>query len=422
MRIVAAFLLAALANAQSELPREVLDLAHIRAKMRDNLARVPRYTCLETIERSHRAPRQPEFHRIDRLRFDVTTIGDQEFYSWPGAPRFDGDSLDLVGSGAISDGEFTAHANNVFLNPATQVQFAGEESFNGRRALKYDFQLAAFASHWTIRYADRSGIVAERGSFWADAATLDLLRLEVHAFDIPLAIRATAAAIRIDYGKVEIGGVEILLPRSAQMQMTEPEGDDRNAAEFSECRPYTTESELRFGDSAPDVPPARSAVPPHELRSGVDIAIELTEPIDSRSAVEGDAITARTAAEVRATRRVLIPKGATVRGRIRRLETYSDPVPHFIVGLEFFAVESGANLWKFRGALERADPVAGFAWTLSTKRGEFEDFGRRFGTQQEIKGQTLSTTSLPGVGTFFMEGAHFRLPVGFHMLWRSVGR
>src|SRR5438045_2730322 len=68
---------------------ERLLLAQIKAKMADNLARLPNYTCLQTIERSHRDARKKRFERQDLVRLEVALVGGRERFAWPGANRID---------------------------------------------------------------------------------------------------------------------------------------------------------------------------------------------------------------------------------------------------------------------------------------------------------------------------------------------
>ncbi len=61
-------------------------LSQIKAKMADNLSRLPNYTCLQTIERSHRDARKKRFERQDLVRLEVALVGGRELFAWPGAP------------------------------------------------------------------------------------------------------------------------------------------------------------------------------------------------------------------------------------------------------------------------------------------------------------------------------------------------
>jgi hypothetical protein len=103
----------------------------------------------------------------------------------------------------------------------------------------------------------------------------------------------------------------------------------------------------------------------------------------------GDLITATLQWEVRHQNKSLVPKGALLKGRIRRLEKYSAPTPHFIVGLEFSELEFDGRHARFFGQLKRIAPVPGLS-------------------------------SAPSVATFFIQGTRFRLPQGLQMLWQTI--
>jgi hypothetical protein len=423
---VIVLLLSALVEAQSELPREVLDLSRIKAKMNENLDRLPDYTSLETINRSHRASAASVFRHLDTVRVEVARIGEREFYSWPGARRFEGNVADLVHSGTTSSGEFASHAHSLFANAATQIRYVGPELFKGRRALKYDYRLASFASGWTLTFVEHSGTVAAYGSFRADAETLDLLQLEARADEIPADLPYTAASSEIDYGKVRIGEVDVLLPQRARLSLSKRDGEDRNEVGFSQCRAYSTQSAIHF-DAEPVAESVQpSIVPEFALAPNIPISLQLMEAIDSNSAAEGDMITARVVGDAKLKGQIIVPRGALVKGRIRRLESYAESPAHFIVGLEFMEIDFGSSRGIFNGRLEQIDPLPGLSWVLSTKKGRawpessWQDASSRAaGGIQILQGETLSTAELPGVGTFFMQGTHFRLPEGLRMNWRT---
>ncbi len=420
-------LLPVLAQAPSDLPRDVIVLAQIRARMRGDLERLPHYTCLETIERSRREGKQPDFRLVDTLRVEVTRIGQEESYSWPGASRFSDSIDDIVHSGTISTGEFSGHAFNVFSNSASQIRYAGGEPLKGRPALKYNYTIAAFASGWKLVYAGQSAVVAESGSFWADPDTLELVRLVSKAEQISPEFPITSASSQVDYAKMQVGDSGLLLPQSALVLTSNRNGENRNDVEFSQCRPYLTESSIRFDDAGSAEVPKPAAEEDLQLAPGISIAMELTQAI-SESAVEGDPVTARVSSDARLKNQVVIPTGALVRGRIRRMERYSNPVPHFIVGVEFIAIEAPPRRWVFHGTLERIDPVPGLSWFLSIGEGReskpnFLDShaGLMEWTWSSYKKETVYSGEAPGTGTFLVEGTRFRLPEGLHMTWRTLG-
>ena len=58
---------------------------------------------------------------------------------------------------------------------------------------------------------------------------------------------------------------------------------------------------------------------------------------------------------------MLVPKGALVSGRLRRLEKYTDESPYFVVGLEFSEVNFPGNRARFFAELEQITSPAGLA-------------------------------------------------------------
>jgi len=115
----------------------------------------------------------------------------------------------------------------------------------------------------------------------------------------------------------------------------------------------------------------------------------------------------------------MVPKGAVLRGRIRRLERYSIPTGHYIVGLEFTELEFPGHQARFFGEMDYVDPVPGLKWFVTTSRMktlELADGGRITSSESE----KYWTVQMPGASTFFVEGSKFRLPEGLHMTWRAL--
>jgi hypothetical protein len=134
----------------------------------------------------------------------------------------------------------------------------------------------------------------------------------------------------------------------------------------------------------------------------LQIAVKLRSRISGDVAV-GTLIDGVVASNVTAKGSVLIPEGSALRGRIRRMERYTDPFPYFVVGLEFTEVELRGVRHLFYADLVDFDPVPGLSQGLSTKNATTTIanpllFGNQ-STRQTI--ESLSLPSLPGVATFF---------------------
>jgi hypothetical protein len=100
---------------------------------------------------------------------------------------------------------------------------------------------------------------------------------------------------------------------------------------YAACREYHGEATIRFGDE----PAAITTVQERDTRAhatlpaGLSFSLALAASIDTETAAAGDVFTGKVRKAVRVHRsdEVLIPEGATVRGRIVRMRHWLD-LPH----------------------------------------------------------------------------------------------
>ena len=401
---------AAAAGAQ-QLPPETVKLARIRQKAADQLSSLPDYTCLETVERTWRAPGWRSFTPIDVVRFEVAHVGGRELYAWPGARQLNEVTLSsMIGFGATASGDFALRAKNIFLSRAPIFRYVGEENLGAWRTLRYDYRISLLSSTSTVSNLGRSAYVAYHGSFWADAETLELIRITSSADDIPPELEVASTFTQLDYGKLQIADSDVLLPRRAEIRMVSPFGDEsRNVTAFSQCRKYVASSAVSF-----EPPPARvaagksRAVTEIELPAGLFLEIALQTPIDSKTSAVGDLLEAKLQTNVIYQEKVLAPAGAVVRGRVRRLEKLRGWDNVFLVGLEFNELEFPNFRARFQARLRDTEERPGLTWQLpaGTPYGGIYQTGLR---------------ELPNVSTFFVRRSRVQLPQGFRMVWRTTG-
>ena len=108
-------------------------------------------------------------------------------------------------------------------------------------------------------------------------------------------------------------------------------------------------------------------------------------------------ISAKVHSDVKHKGVVIVPKGALVSGRLRRLEKYTDESPYFVVGLEFSEVDFPGNRVRFFAELQQIAPPAG---------------------RERIA--KMPSSHLPGVGTVSVRGGALRLAAGLHMVWKTM--
>lgn len=412
------------APAQSALPPEVLNLSKIRRQAAAAVMQAPNYACLETVERYARDNAKSKWRQLDTLLLEVGMIGGKEIHSWPGEESFEDIAPgEIISSGMVSTGEFSQLLRAVFVGGTSVIRWHGEEEVSGRRALRYDYTMPLNGYRSRVTLSTGSGDVSLKGSFWADAETFELLRLDSESDEVPPMLPLASMQSRINYGRMMVHGRTVWFPQSAEMRMATLSGEEtRNRIEFSHCREYSGESKLSFEEVTPQT--AVAPVERIELPAGVALDLRLETAIDSSVVRVGDVMTARLASDAVHKKKVLIPAGAVVKGRLRRLERSEEIKPHYVVGLEFSTIDTGRAVARFYGELESVQKVAGLARTLSTSSAKSVNFAGGMVTQG-LRVDTTSTSTLhyreiPGVGSFYMIGTEFKLPQGLKMDWKTL--
>lgn len=423
--IVAGLVLAGMVTAQ-DLPPDILLLSRVRTHINEELQRQATISCLETVQREHQSAKG-KMRPLDTIRLEVLTNGDKEFFASPGDRKFtENHPISYAASGALSTGLFGPYLKDILVSGSVASQYKGEEEIGGRSLARYDYRIPLLISGQMIRTPEGSGKVGLHGSYWVDPQTYDVIRLEMNADDFPPTLPVTEMTTSINYAQTRLrNDLLVLLPEAADFRLVMYSGEiNHNKIEFTHCRAFGAESTISF--NAPEfAEQARfGAVSIDEtlrpLPSGLKIAVKLRTQITDDMAV-GTLIEGVVEGNVTVKHTVVIPALSPVRGRIRRLERYTDPFPYFIVGLEFTEVETqGVRHLFFADAVD-IDQLPGVEGTLSTKNtmtapnnnllfGEME-------TRQTI--EPLSLYNLPGVATLFHKGGKLDLPEDFLTVWKT---
>lgn len=407
--------------AQGDLPHETQLLARFKQKIQQVLSQVPNYTCLETIQRSVQKRRANAFSPLDTVLLEVSTVADKELMAWPGARRFEeGDLSSFASGGMIGSGVFASFARNVFLLNTTTIQYYGDEEVSGRMLARFNFRVPEVWSAYQIQTNGSSAKVGTAGSFWIDPASLELVRMEVRADDIPAALGIERTVTVIDYAPMRIGDSDILLPQAAKILLTRPTGEvRRNDIQFSHCHEYLTESSIRF--DMPDSAPARPAQQRQavDLPAGLTVSIELETAIDSAAAHVGDLLRGHVTSDVRRKGKTIIPKGAVATGRVRGVERLRAPGPVIELTIEIAELEWDNSSAQFYGELlpsgsgrDRENSLL----NLPSIGGGVPDVVSSAGNETE----TVHAPQIPGTGVVHMTGTRFHVAAGFRMDWRTL--
>ena len=241
--LMAALATASAAAAQVDTGLELL--GRIRQHVGAGVAGLPDYTCLETMERSVYAP-GGKIEFSERLRLEVLVTSGEELFAWPEAADFAAGSLDRwIGQGAIGTGTFASQLRNLFGASAATVRYAGHESDARRPLDRFEFHAPLLSSGFILEVGGRSATTAYSGSFWADPGSLDVVRLEWRAEEIPPELHCRSASQSVSYGRVRLGAGERLLPAAAELTIVTADGrESHNTVGFSRCRHYVADTRV----------------------------------------------------------------------------------------------------------------------------------------------------------------------------------
>jgi hypothetical protein len=363
------------------------------------------------MERSIHGPTgQIEFR--ERLRLEVLFTETTEQFAWPGSSEFTSAPLESwIGAGAIGNGDFATELLNLFVVSAATVKYAGIETRDQRPLHRFDFHMPLLSSRYTLAAGGKSAITAYSGSFWVDRESLDIVRLETRAEEIPSDLDCRDAHQSVAYGRVRLstGEGEHVLPSTAELSVASRDGhESRNAIAFSMCRQYTASSTLSF-TTPPEIgaetrPQARRAMP-----ADATLTLRLERTISAGESAAGDPIAARLDKAVNAGT-ILLPKGTRVLGRIRRLEQHLSSSPSILVGLQFFAAQTPDGLVSFSARLmgPRATPEVS-----QVVNNRWEIVPGAAGLDIEDDGTNT------GVGSFRIAGKELRVERGFRTVWKT---
>jgi hypothetical protein len=413
--VILSLLLAAGVAAQTEPSSEAL-LGRIRQKVGQNLARLPNYTCTQTIERVQRHVSKRDFAPVDTLRLEIAYVGGKELVAWPGASKFEEKRIeDVVGrAGAIGSGSFALHAYNVFRTSAPVFSTPVEEEREGRKLFRGSFRVDRVRSSWSVGNGAKSAIVGYHGTFWANAETLDLVRLELQADNIPPQVGISRDSETVEYGRIRIGTSDFLLPLSAELSMVDGVGTaSRNRTRFTSCRQYTGESVISFADPAalPEAPKAPEVL---RLPAGEWIEVNLAAAIDAGKVAIGDPVSGTVLHDLRKGAAVLIPKGAVLSGRITRMEKREAVFGAFyIAGIQFASIAAGNDRADFLGVLEETG-FGGNQYYVPFA----SDPSRGPSIWSHLEG--TMPAPLPGEGIFLAKEGKSPFPAGLRMRWRIL--
>ncbi len=247
--LAALAMLAPAGRSQDPSPDPLL-LDHIRARMQQNLSTLPNYTCQVNIGRYWRNGPKKRWKPYDRVELNLTVVDRVELYGRRrGGDMSHDDPRKLVPSGTIGNGEFAAIAETLFLSGAAQFHYGGVGQLDGRAVSRFDYVVPLAQSKYDVTGDNHTARVAFHGSFWAAQDTLDVMRIELRADAIPVALGLRQVIDVVEYGIVAVAGRPVMLPRAGFNEIDAIDGQDSlNHTQFEDCHEYKGEAKMLPGD------------------------------------------------------------------------------------------------------------------------------------------------------------------------------
>lgn len=340
---------------------------------------MPHYTCLQDVSRRHyrsdlkstlscqdifqkRAERKHGLPLVisDHLELEVAVADDREVHSWPGE-SFVGDEdelRDMVGDDAFGSGDFAAFVGAIFGGTA-EVIYEGERIVDDRPLYEYSFQVSKNASRYEVESATGRVITGYSGLFSLDPQTEDLVHLSVRTAELPLSTASCQAMNEIEYGRSEIHGTQVLIPRETDMRVISRSGDETATKTlYSSCRQFSTRSKLLLDAGAATRKPAEvrehgaSTPTVDTFPPGIDFKFRIVTPIDSDTPA-GRPIEGVLRTPIRdKDGTILAPRGTKVKGRVVRMARHFGIYDYFELAVRLESVAVGGTERPLRAGLK----------------------------------------------------------------------
>ncbi|HEY6307752.1 MAG TPA: hypothetical protein VI488_14975 [Candidatus Angelobacter sp.] len=351
-------LVSALAGLGQQGPDPALVLQRTQERLLADLARLPRYTCVQTITRRYYLPplglphscagiiaehekRKEELPLLgwDRLRLEVAIVEGKDVYSWVGAAKFEEGNIEqLAGRGPLGSGDFGTFLDSVFRR--STISFQRGRVVNGRRLLEYSYDMPLGKSGYLVKTSSGWTPTAYSGTFLLDPGAADVVNLTVHTAELPESSPSCQYVSDIEYGRTMIHDRMVLIPRETRLNTIDRRGSESlSLTTYESCREYASKSKVLLEGppsgatvSGPPPPPPT----PNPLSPDLHFECRIVGPIDSDTAAAGDPIEAVLRSPINDKKNgVDIPAGARIHARLmrfehrpeRRIDTFQAAVP-----------------------------------------------------------------------------------------------
>jgi hypothetical protein len=153
----------------------------------------------------------------------------------------------------VTEGEFGSTLAAIF-DPATRTEFRWDHwtTLRKRPAHVFTFRISVEHSTYRMAFGRRAGaresnvVTGQHGAVYVDADTGQVVRIVSDSDSIPPDFPVRSATTALDYGFVDVGDRQYLLPLRAEVRMATDFLRVRNLVEFHGYRKFAGESTITF--------------------------------------------------------------------------------------------------------------------------------------------------------------------------------
>ena len=226
-------------------------IAEARANALAYIERLPDFVCLQ-ITRRYVDPSglEMDWLKYDEVKTRVSYVGGSEDYEVVSVNNQITEKSMLDLGGASSTGEFGSLLRELF-EPRTDARFtwARHSLLRGKAVYVFNLHVPKRRSRWRLSYEKTNVIVAGyAGLVYIDKESERVLRMDVHAIEIPPDFPLQGATTRLDYDYIDISGHSFLLPLKGRVGMRDGHFLNRNDVEFRLYRKFSAEATISFDE------------------------------------------------------------------------------------------------------------------------------------------------------------------------------
>ena len=222
-------------------------------------ATLPDFICTETVRRYTallRPPPETAWKPEDVLTVKLTYFGNKEKYE---LTLVNGDKTTRgyeSAGGALSEGDFGTQLLEIFSQDTeTKFQWDHWTRLRNRLTQVYSYRTLLEHSHYRLAVGmkpndRRTAATGRHGFVYADNETHMVMRVVGEADSIPSGFPVKAQSSTLDYGLVDIGGRQFIVPLRSEQHMQTEQVQFMNVEEFDNYRKFTGDSSISF--DAPD--------------------------------------------------------------------------------------------------------------------------------------------------------------------------